>query len=710
MYKQRVYRTGINRSIVIECPINNSNPDVTYYKMIPPSTRTKFELIDNNIETLKRIGRYRINPLSQADFGLYECIPRSLAGMAKCDIIVELGSTPNAPEMCNVQFAKVNNKTFAQFSCKPGHNQGGSTSFLSIYEIFDQKLKLSGRVNIDESKMDKEVPYISPADEDKYYEFLIMQENNYGNSTSILLTLGTPKDAKKMTTLNFNNFYLIGGAIVSSLLIFCICGCCCCSDVCGSSRTDNIFCKCCSTNDHEDDVATYKKAHIDSDILAPRNYQPYSSDSLKYGYNHHSTYDYYDNTTTGLLGEPTNYERFGTIKSKKTPFTNSSSYETNHSDNYEHEYEENDFMNDKNELDSSKEKDYAIKITKSKNASEMFNNNVSVSIGSGVESIKKHTISLGSDIYGKKFKLNSDGTSTMERKNLIKTDNGLVYTPVNEREDEIEYDNCDDIRYKDNKYSSIKRNNSVHSKQIVNSNFQAELNQKLKSINKNDDIYSKNLKVKNLPSTNSFNQSEQLTNSTATTSVSSSASSCASNSDLIIKSNTLKRPLPPTPIETKNYTLLKTTISVTKSENSTPAKAKPPILKPKPRTNSAHNQSIEPLTNGKPDSPNTSVTDVSSNNCTPQHYNANMIEQIGQVNSILKNTLPKKANPNAIYSTIKLNCDYSTNLTPNLKTFSPNYENRKKSPTSIDDEIKLINSRGTLSKTIERRHVKNSEC
>jgi len=176
VHRERVYRTGINRSLVIECPINGSNPDVTYYKMIPPDSRTKVELIDADLDTLKKVGKYKISPRSRADFGLYECIPRSLAGTAKCDIMVELGATPNPPEQCLVQFANVNNKTFAQFSCKPGFNQGGLTSFLTIYELNDKQLKLSGRVNIDESKFDKEVPYITPADVDKYYEFLIMQE------------------------------------------------------------------------------------------------------------------------------------------------------------------------------------------------------------------------------------------------------------------------------------------------------------------------------------------------------------------------------------------------------------------------------------------------------------------------------------------------------------------------------------------------------
>lgn len=258
-----------------------------HYKIISPSTRTKFELIDSTLDTLRKVGRFRIMPSSIADFGLYECIPRSLAGTTKCDINVELGATPNAPEQCLVQFAKVNNKTFAQFSCKPGYNQGGSSSFLTIYEIVDKQLKLSGRVNIDESKLDKEVPYITPADEDKYYEFLIMQENNFGNSTSVLLTLGTLPINKSSPLFDFKNSYPYIAAGAGFILLVCICSCCCCSDVC-SSKSEG-FCKCCSAGkrififvhqkydhifnpfyllDHMDDEGlTYKKAPLDADTL-----------------------------------------------------------------------------------------------------------------------------------------------------------------------------------------------------------------------------------------------------------------------------------------------------------------------------------------------------------------------------------------------------------------------------------------------------------
>lgn len=259
VYNDRKYNTGINRSITIECPINGSNPDVTYYKIIPPSPRTKFEQIDTDLDTLRRIGRYRINPTSQADFGVYQCIPRSLSGTAQCDIHVELGATPNPPEHCQVQFNKVNNKTFAQFSCRPGFNQGGSNSFLTIYEqsLPDKQLKLSGRVNIDESKGDKDVPYITPADEDKYYEFVIMQENNYGNSTSVLLTLGTPEEMKVANFWDSKSTFIIAGAVALVIFVICACTCCCCSDL--LNKPSSCCPSKCLGQADEEDGPTYKK-------------------------------------------------------------------------------------------------------------------------------------------------------------------------------------------------------------------------------------------------------------------------------------------------------------------------------------------------------------------------------------------------------------------------------------------------------------------
>ena len=280
--------------------------------MIPPSSRTKYELIDNGLESLKKIGRYKINPQSRHDFGLYECIPRSLAGTTKCDIHIELGATPNPPEFCNVQFAVVNNKTFAQFSCKPGFNQGGKISFLTIYEVDlpSKELKLSGRVNIDEGKINQEVPFITPAKKDHYYEFLIMQENNYGNSTSIVLTLGVNNKAEAVTFWNDKKTVYLGAIAGLIAFIVLLCCCCCLTDICSSTKNDNPCCKCCQPSDSlDEDGSTYKKAPMDGDASGNLINQPFQgfSSTTKIGnsgiINNSSTYEYYDNTSTGLLTE-----------------------------------------------------------------------------------------------------------------------------------------------------------------------------------------------------------------------------------------------------------------------------------------------------------------------------------------------------------------------------------------------------------------------
>jgi hypothetical protein len=98
---------------------------------------------------------------------------------------------------------------------------------------------------------------------------------------------------------------------------------------------------------------------------------------------------------------------------------------------------------------------------------------------------------------------------------------------------------------------------------------------------------------------------------------------------------------------------------------------KPPILKPKPRTNniygsatptvssskrpnlsvneSIHNQSTEPLLHNKEislhTSPSTSVTDISSPNCTPQHYNGAM--PTTEVSNGLHNQQQQKQTPSS---------------------------------------------------------------
>lgn len=350
----------------------------------------------------------------------------------------------------------------------------------------------------------------------------------------------------------------------------------------------------------------------------------------------------------------------------------------------------------------------------------------------------------------------------------------------------------------------------------LNKNFQNELSLRLKSMNKGEqqnELYSKiNAKKPNQPKFNP--QSEHLSNSTATTSV-SSASSCASNSDLVIKKEsvyTLDRRLAPLASEmsdssnnsannvNKSYSLLKTTLNVNGDANKNQQNGtyKPPI-KPKPKngiygkiqlnstSDSLHNQSVEPLINGncketsEHTSPSTSVTDVSSTNCTPQHYNSNLDEQANTgANLIIKkpalprsrsnstsrnNTESKNANQQ-LYTSINGNKATTTFGTlgknnnangvdphspnylnvnlggQNLKTFngglnnsSGHYDNatigrnkyKANNGATIDDEIHMIHHHqqqhvngnhvnggrpmaNSMQRTLERRHVKNSEC
>lgn len=333
----------------------------------------------------------------------------------------------------------------------------------------------------------------------------------------------------------------------------------------------------------------------------------------------------------------------------------------------------------------------------------------------------------------------------------------------------------------------------------------------------NSDIYSKNYsnsKVSNNPINNSqqhhYNQSEQLSNSTATTSV-SSASSCVSNSDLNLKDASKNLAQNDDAFSSnKGYSLLKTTINMNNdpaadqsghiktngtlpkntrvnSHNGTlnrpSAVNKPPILKPKPRNNniyqanshgsrknqmntsdSVHNQSIEPLLLNRETSlqttPSTSVTDVSSTNCTPQHININPIEEIAikqnhhlkqngqtlprsrsnsltrlnnsqpaQVKQVTNGTVTKAtttftANGNEsspIYQSVRINNgEVVTSSANSMKTFSNPYDNNtlnkkqinfKKNLATIDDEISSAsNTANKTQRTLERRYIKNSEC
>jgi hypothetical protein len=415
-------------------------------------------------------------------------------------------------------------------------------------------------------------------------------------------------------------------------------------------------------------------------------------------------------------------------------------------------------------------------------------------------------------------------------------------------DDEIDSNNDENHHYhyadEDTDFSRANRNknnnnnnnnsygNSIKLKTIQqNQNFKNELNQRLKSINnktenktpeptslnQNDMLYSKNYSSSKLNTNNKPNNlavqlnSNGTTNensSTVTTSV-SSASSCSSNCDLNVNTSAKQKltSLNNANIDkNKNYSLLKTTLNGNSSSNTeiinetnksqtklnennlTNGTNKPPILKPKPRTNnnnyqtnpnfkkqlnstsdSLHNQSNDPLLLLKETSlqttPSTSVTDVSSNNCTPQHYNSNLIDDITPVvnnnnqNKFIKhkgtnnnnNQMPRsrsnsltrsnnklngqqsqqnlnKPNSNKVltngYSTLNSNKSLNNSnggQTTVLKTFTNGnnislYERiNNTNMASIDDEINMTKakqSNGNLmqQRTLERRVVKNSEC
>ena len=339
----------------------------------------------------------------------------------------------------------------------------------------------------------------------------------------------------------------------------------------------------------------------------------------------------------------------------------------------------------------------------------------------------------------------------------------------------------------------------------MNSNFQNELTLRLKSISSN-----KEQQQQQNPELISQKKPQTTeSNSTVTTTL-SSASSCTSNSDLILpkppqpsfnNTNTIKRPLDLNPsltnIESNNkqFSLLKTTLNMTsQNDNETHSDTlgrqnrhptngltpkinngmiygtntyKPPILKPKPRNNiyqtmsrkmianseSVHNQSVEPLLKETSlhTSPSTSVTDVSSNNCTPQHYTTNLVEEINKVqqtarsrsnslsrqhqnnnnnnhhssqglnnNTKATTTFATSANGNSIiYSTTKINGNQEiSNNAPTMRTFNANYENstlgrklsQKKTNGTLEEGINKISQNSAAQRTIDRRHIKNSEC
>ncbi len=177
---------------------------------------------------------------------------------------------------------------------------------------------------------------------------------------------------------------------------------------------------------------------------------------------------------------------------------------------------------------------------------------------------------------------------------------------------------------------------------------------------------------------------------------------------------------------------------------------KPPILKPKPKTTniyatathadkndlSLHNRSTEPLLNHTINnqnqttatilssfntSPSTSITDVSSNNCTPQH-NLNGLELDTPIscNIVKHTTFGNGAITTKVTTTTTTNAPLINTSIGNggfydsVNLLNGTLGRNKTTPNgiSIDDEIMAVkNSNGSfVSKTLERRHVKNSEC
>jgi hypothetical protein len=269
----------------------------------------------------------------------------------------------------------------------------------------------------------------------------------------------------------------------------------------------------------------------------------------------------------------------------------------------------------------------------------------------------------------------------------------------------LEEDAYEDLRVSRNynriasTYSNVKKSTPLTNKELFggpplphdNSSFKNELNLKLKSYNtqieqsftattslssassciSNSELIKETnppVKGRNGPAPLASNLTESLTSTNTMQGHSSNGSSGGSSG---------------------HYSLLKTTLNVKGAsealENSlamqslrksatTNCTTKPPIVKPKPKatnnpyhTNpisklrqafpgeSAHNQSGEHLIGNFKEtslstSPSTSVTDVSSNNLTPQHNNTNLVDEISsaQLNNLVKqrNNYQHAVNPN----------------------------------------------------------------
>ena len=177
----------------MECLIIDANPNVTSYQLNGPTDTSSIEQI---LENGKQTGRFKVKPRSRNDLGHYECFPRNSAGSTTCSFTLILGGVPNKPSECSIKYDRNSNRTRGQIDCKTGFNQNGTKLEINVYErLADGTLKHAGSVNVYDADKDEKtrttVGYLTKElDEMEYYEFVIIQTNNYGNSEEVVLTIG----------------------------------------------------------------------------------------------------------------------------------------------------------------------------------------------------------------------------------------------------------------------------------------------------------------------------------------------------------------------------------------------------------------------------------------------------------------------------------------------------------------------------------------
>jgi hypothetical protein len=179
----------------MECQVSDANPNVTSYQLNGPTESTSIEAI---LENGKHTGRFKVMPKEKKDLGKYECYPRNSAGSVSCVYNLILGGYPNPPTDCSIKYDRSANKTRGQIGCKTGFNQNGTKLEVNVYErINDGTLKYAGSVNVYEEKAVSSLGYLTKElDEMAYYEFVVIQTNNYGNSEQVELSIGSKEEGK----------------------------------------------------------------------------------------------------------------------------------------------------------------------------------------------------------------------------------------------------------------------------------------------------------------------------------------------------------------------------------------------------------------------------------------------------------------------------------------------------------------------------------